>query len=387
MTTKLCPFCSSKVPKTAVLCKFCHNLLIDEDGNPITEIPQQAESTENPAKKAKQALKNFKINDSNNTNVIANTAVNNTYENPQNNRQRTTTIFNSGVQVNSHHPNFQDSYTDMYDDDYEQDDYDDYDQNNYDDYSNDDYDDEYEDDYQDDYDDDYYEPNSDYIINNNSVATATDSNAKKIKIMVAIIAICVVLAVISVVWAFMNSSKHGGNTPVSVSNSSSQVQSDSDSSEDSSVFLDEENSIDDNSNYDGNNNSNENSVVYENSEQTTSYSQPDSSILVIDSYEFEESSQEEPSSQYEESSWENSYEEESSQDESSEDESSEDNRPDISINDALAQVQEHFFENYYKSGRWSYTQSSDDDYYYFNFSANGYNVVYKYDKKSGEFTE
>lgn len=33
MKTKLCPYCQKEISDEAVLCKYCHNLLIDDDGN------------------------------------------------------------------------------------------------------------------------------------------------------------------------------------------------------------------------------------------------------------------------------------------------------------------------------------------------------------------
>ena len=37
MKTKTCPYCGKELSGEAVLCKFCHNLLIDEDGNMTSE--------------------------------------------------------------------------------------------------------------------------------------------------------------------------------------------------------------------------------------------------------------------------------------------------------------------------------------------------------------
>ena len=37
MKTKTCPYCGKELSGEAVLCKFCHNLLIDEDGKMTSE--------------------------------------------------------------------------------------------------------------------------------------------------------------------------------------------------------------------------------------------------------------------------------------------------------------------------------------------------------------
>ena len=42
MKTKNCPFCGKEISDEAIICKFCHRLLIDENGNdiqPETETP------------------------------------------------------------------------------------------------------------------------------------------------------------------------------------------------------------------------------------------------------------------------------------------------------------------------------------------------------------
>ena len=46
MKTKNCPFCSQEISDEAIICKFCHRLLIDENGNdilPEDELPEAAE--------------------------------------------------------------------------------------------------------------------------------------------------------------------------------------------------------------------------------------------------------------------------------------------------------------------------------------------------------
>lgn len=49
MKTRICPFCGEEISDEAILCKYCHNLLIDENGNDIG--PQTAEESveEEPA--------------------------------------------------------------------------------------------------------------------------------------------------------------------------------------------------------------------------------------------------------------------------------------------------------------------------------------------------
>lgn len=42
MKTKECPFCHKKISEEAILCKYCHNLLIDES-TPVTEDSKQEE--------------------------------------------------------------------------------------------------------------------------------------------------------------------------------------------------------------------------------------------------------------------------------------------------------------------------------------------------------
>ncbi|MBQ8107835.1 MAG: hypothetical protein IJ129_03705, partial [Ruminococcus sp.] len=37
MKTKQCPYCHKELSAEAVLCKYCHNLLIDEEGNMSNE--------------------------------------------------------------------------------------------------------------------------------------------------------------------------------------------------------------------------------------------------------------------------------------------------------------------------------------------------------------
>ena len=46
MKTKNCPFCSKEISDEAIICKFCHRLLIDENGNDILPEDEYEEDTE-----------------------------------------------------------------------------------------------------------------------------------------------------------------------------------------------------------------------------------------------------------------------------------------------------------------------------------------------------
>lgn len=40
MKTKECPYCHREISDEAILCKYCHNLLIDEDGNDVVKVEE-----------------------------------------------------------------------------------------------------------------------------------------------------------------------------------------------------------------------------------------------------------------------------------------------------------------------------------------------------------
>ena len=49
LKTRTCPFCGKEISEEAILCKFCHNLLIDENGKDIEpqyEEPEQEQPAE-----------------------------------------------------------------------------------------------------------------------------------------------------------------------------------------------------------------------------------------------------------------------------------------------------------------------------------------------------
>ena len=47
MNTKICPYCHEEISEDAILCKFCHNLLTDddEDNTPAAEQEDSEERT------------------------------------------------------------------------------------------------------------------------------------------------------------------------------------------------------------------------------------------------------------------------------------------------------------------------------------------------------
>lgn len=60
MKTRTCPFCGKEISEEAILCKFCHNLLIDENGKDIEpqyEEPEQPAEEENTIVYSKEELK------------------------------------------------------------------------------------------------------------------------------------------------------------------------------------------------------------------------------------------------------------------------------------------------------------------------------------------
>ncbi|MGN0633830.1 MAG: hypothetical protein ACI4JW_08165, partial [Oscillospiraceae bacterium] len=48
LKTRACPFCGKEISDEAIICKFCHKLLIDENGNDI-ELSSQEEEVEETA--------------------------------------------------------------------------------------------------------------------------------------------------------------------------------------------------------------------------------------------------------------------------------------------------------------------------------------------------
>ena len=60
LKTRTCPFCGKEISEEAILCKFCHNLLIDENGKDIEpqyEEPEQPAEEENTIVYSKEELK------------------------------------------------------------------------------------------------------------------------------------------------------------------------------------------------------------------------------------------------------------------------------------------------------------------------------------------
>jgi hypothetical protein len=50
LKTRACPFCGKEISDEAILCKFCHNLLIDENGKDVEPQVPQTESAEDNEK-------------------------------------------------------------------------------------------------------------------------------------------------------------------------------------------------------------------------------------------------------------------------------------------------------------------------------------------------